>query len=76
MGYSRELGGRTLSFRNAASNGFELTDVETGSVWDTQGRANSGTLAGESLIFVPSFISEWYGWSGYHPETLLYSSGP
>ena len=76
LAYSRELGGRTLSFRNAAPNGFELTDVETGSEWDIQGRATSGTLAGETLIFVPSFISEWSGWSGYHPETLLYSSGP
>jgi len=39
------------------------------------GKAIEGPLAGTNLTFVPSLISEWYGWSGYHPDTELYSVG-
>ena len=76
LAYSRELNGRILTFHNAESQGLELRDRETNSLWDLQGGAISGPLAGESLTFVPSFISEWYGWSGYHPESQLYTAEP
>ena len=56
------------------SVGFRLRETETGSTWDTGGHAVDGPLTGASLKFVPSFISEWYGWSGYHPETGLYEA--
>ncbi len=76
IAYSRVAGGRELEFYNASAQGLVLRDRETGSSWDLQGRALSGPLAGSSLEFAPSFISEWYGWSAYHPETLLYTATP
>ena len=72
IAYSRVVRGRTLEFSNAAAGGVEIRDRETDSTWDHMGRAASGPLAGAVLTFVPSFISEWYGWSGYHPETGLF----
>ena len=73
IAFERTVGGRTLEFTNSpAPRGFRLRDKETGSTWDTGGYAVEGPLEGASLSFVPSFISEWYGWSGYHPDTGLY----
>ena len=64
LAYSRQVAGQTLEFYNAApegaaTQGVELRDRETGSRWELQGGAVSGPLAGESLTFVSSFISEW-----------------
>ena len=72
LAYSRLVDGRPLTFYNASQNGLELRDRETDSVWNSHGSATEGPLAGAALEFVPSFISEWYGWSGYHPETALF----
>lgn len=71
--FSRTVGGQTLHFvSEAGTDGLQLVDDETGSTWDITGRAVDGPMAGASLSFVTSFISEWYGWVGYHPETELY----
>lgn len=72
LAYSRVLGDKVLEFDTSGTHGLELRDKETQSIWNRQGTALSGPLAGISLEFVPSFISEWYGWSGYHPETTLF----
>ena len=76
LAYSRLMDGDVLEFYNASQQDFELQDRKTESLWDHQGKAISGPLAGASLEFVPSFISEWYGWSGYHPETSLFEAHP
>ena len=57
-----------------AEDDFRFQDIQTGSTWDLQGRAITSQLEGTALEFVPSFISEWYGWSGYHPETILFAA--
>ena len=75
LAYAPVVEGRVLEFYNGASDGLELRDRLTDSLWDSRARAVSGPLAGTSLEFVPSFISEWYGWSGYHPDTLLFEAG-
>lgn len=74
LAYSRVAAGQNLEFYNAATQGFELRDRQTDSIWTRSGQAASGPLMGESLEFIPSFISEWYGWSGYHPDTALFIS--
>ncbi len=75
VAYRREIDGQTLEFYNASEHGYEIRDRETGSLWDVHGRALDGAYAETRLEFAPSFISEWYGWSAYHPETQLYSDG-
>jgi hypothetical protein len=72
LAFSRTVDGQLLELYNAAPQGFELRDRQTGSLWNIEGRAISGPLAGTALEFVPSFISEWYGWSAYHPESELF----
>ena len=72
--YSRSAGGRVLSFDRAASP-FQMTDRETGSVWDmATGVAVSGDLEGESLERLPSFVSFWFAWTDYHPGTEVYEA--
>ena len=68
--YSRTVDEVTLEFSSPSDGVFE--DGATGGTWDLQGLATSGPLAGTQLRYVPSFISEWYGWSAHHPETTIY----
>ena len=74
IAYSRVVNGRVLEFYNQVDEGLELRDRATTSLWEIQGLAIDGILKGAKLDYVPSFISEWYGWSGYHPETEIYES--
>ena len=76
LAYLRHFDGQTLEFRNVNRKGYEVRDHESDSLWDVHGRAVEGVYEGARLDFVPSFISEWYGWSVYHPETQLYQSEP
>lgn len=66
LAYSPVVDGRVLEF---TGNGWSDT---TGTEWDQTGTAVSGRLAGERLDFVTSFVTEWYGWAAYHPDTDVY----
>ena len=72
VAYLREIDGQTLEFYNVGKDGYEVRDRQTDSLWDVHGRTVEGAYGEARLEFVPSFISEWYGWSAYHPETQLY----
>ena len=72
VAYLREIDGQTLEFYNVGKDGYEVRDRQTESLWDVHGRTVEGDYGEARLEFVPSFISEWYGWSAYHPETQLY----
>lgn len=74
LAYSSLVDGSPLDFYAADNGGFSITDRQTGSTWDAQGKATAGEFSGRALEFVPSFISEWYGWSAYHPDTELYAA--
>ena len=73
--YSRTVDGLLLDFYNSSIDGFELRDRQTQTVWNDLGVGISGETDGQHADFVPSFISEWYGWSAYHPETTIYRPG-
>ncbi len=75
VAYLRQFDGQVLEFYNVSEDGHEIRDRETGSLWDVHGRTVEGAYGEARLEFVPSFISEWYGWSAYHPETQLYLAG-
>lgn len=72
IAFSREVNGETLHFENASDEGLVIVDRESGSTWSIDGHALDGPLQGESLTFVTSFLTEWYGWSAFHPETEIY----
>lgn len=67
LAYDRRVGGRVVHLRVEEGKFVD----ETGSIWDERGRAVDGPIAGASLPFVPSHISEWYAWAAYHPETEI-----
>ncbi len=58
---------------------FEAIDGEVfddqGSRWRLDGVATDGPSEGASMHFVTSFVTEWYGWAAYHPETSVYGEG-
>ncbi len=67
--FRRDSNGRALTFAASASG---LSDAETGSVWNLDGEAVSGELAGtflEPLITIKGF---WFAWFAFHPETELW----
>ena len=61
FGASRKGSGRTL-----------LIDDATKSEWDGfDGRAISGPMAGNQLEQIPSFISYWFAWKSFFPDSIL-----
>ena len=74
IAYKRTVDGQVLTFSAADGANLVLVDDATGSLWSKlDGRAVSGDMKGTSLEFATSFISAWYGWSAYHPQTALYA---
>ena len=67
IAYSAIVGGETLDF---SVDGGLYVDA-SGSTWSSSGLAVSGALAGTQLEFVTSFVTEWYGWAAYHPDTEI-----
>jgi hypothetical protein len=68
--FSRDLGGRLLSFRPSAADTF--ADAETNSTWDVTGRAIAGDLAGERLTSLPHTVVFWFAWAAFQPEGRLW----
>lgn len=68
LAFVPQVGDRLLALR--VENGAIVDDQ--GNTWDTNGLAISGPDAGAQLPFVTSFVSEWYGWAAYHPDTTIY----
>ena len=74
IAYNWTVNGQVLTFSARDSANLVLVDDATGSLWSkSNGRALIGDMKGSSLEFATSFISAWYGWSAYHPQTLLYA---
>ena len=70
--YDRLVDEQTLTFTFAA-DGKTLTDEETGSTWDPfSGRAIAGPLSGQTLKRLKSTRAFWFGWTDFHPDTILY----
>ena len=72
IAFSRNLDGEIARFERAPGTSFLAVDSISGSLWDFSGRNVSDDLADASLTFETSYLSEWYGWSAYHPDTTIY----
>lgn len=74
--YERILDGRKLEFfKKTEGTEWQLIDAETGSVWNFEGKAISGQLAGSQLKKVKILEDYWFDWRIYHPDTIIYSIG-
>jgi hypothetical protein len=69
-GFSRRVGGRTLTFAVRAGR---IEDIQTGSEWSLFGRAISGRLKGERLDPLEAIDSFWFDWAAFHPDTEIWS---
>lgn len=74
IAFLRKVEGKTLTFslKKEDDGTIHYTDKETGSVWDFEGRAQSGSLKGRSLTRLEGHLSEWYGWAAYFGSTTIY----
>ncbi|MFQ5628271.1 MAG: DUF3179 domain-containing protein [bacterium] len=70
--YDRNVSGQTLTFTIKTANPFEMTDDQTGSIWNIQGEAISGTLAGSRLEQIPAYNAFWFAWSTFWPNTQVF----
>lgn len=65
--FSRIVGEKTLTFATAPNG--QLTDRETGSVWNRMGKAISGPYAGQQLTHQRAYQEFWHSWQSFHPNT-------
>ena len=72
IAFFREVSGQILEFEDTGLDQARIVDKQTGSTWNLEGRAVAGALEGQSLSFATSYLTEWYGWSAYHPQTGIY----
>lgn len=72
--FSRQVGGRVLSFRPLEASPLRLTDAETGSVWNSYGECLRGELKGQKLTPLIPLPSFWFSWAEFFPQTELYAS--
>ena len=70
IAFSRLVDGREAQFELVPGDSFLARDSVSDTLWDFEGRSVSGD---GSLEFVTSYLSEWYGWSAYHPATTIYA---
>lgn len=69
--FSSTVGGQVLTF--ASVDDTSMRDEQTGSVWSVPaGLALSGPLAGEQLEQRLRFVSSWFAWTDFYPDTHLY----
>ena len=65
-------GTHTFDTSQARSGRTLLIDDATKSEWDgLDGRAISGPMAGNQLEQIPSFISYWFAWKSFFPDSTL-----
>ncbi len=68
--YSRELeDGTVLTF--VEEDGM-ITDEQTGSTWNSFGRATEGELEGTRLNQVIAGTHFWFAWNAFQPESIVY----
>jgi len=70
-GFSRVLGGRTLTFKAAGPGAF--VDNETGSQWNAYGECTAGSLRSQKLDRVVPQPGLWFAWAEFFPDTQVYS---
>jgi hypothetical protein len=62
--FSRRLAERALRFNYRDG---QIIDTETQSLWDADGQAQSGPLAGAQLQKLPGIPAFWFAWLAFHP---------
>ena len=73
--FDRNSDDQTLTFE-ATPDSLVMTDAQTGTTWSkVTGEAIDGPLAGTTLESIRSFVSFWFAWKDFYPDTELYEGG-
>ena len=59
-------------FRKTGTDDWLLVDSATGSEWNFEGCAVSGSSQGKCLQRVTALRDYWFDWKNYHPATSIY----
>jgi len=71
--FERTLDGRKLEFfKKTDGTGWQLVDAETGSGWNFEGKATTGSLMGRQLKKVRLLEDYWFDWRIYNPNTAVF----
>ena len=75
--FDRTVDSQTLTFEQGEDGDVTtMRDTQTGSLWSAvQGVALEGPLEGVQLAQLPSFVSFWFSWSDFYPQTGVYQPG-
>ena len=74
VAYQRTLASNTVvEFTSDFRKPSGIMKDELGTVYDIFGEAIDGARFGRQLHGVNAFISYWFAWSAFHPETEIYS---
>jgi hypothetical protein len=65
------VNGQTLIFEYTSSN-QTITDKQTRSQWNVEGKSVAGQLKGMQLSRLPFDEGFWFEWAAFHPETGIY----
>lgn len=66
-------GGTELHFEPIPEDSFPAIMIDNeGNTWDIFGTAISGNRAGQQLPILKSFISYWFAWAAFYPETEIH----
>lgn len=66
--WNRTINGTTLGFTKNNIPGY-MTDTQTGSVWNEDGKCISGVFAGQQLRPIQAYQEFWHSWQTFHPNT-------
>jgi len=69
--FEPQIDGQRLELSLLTLEGTPLLAADDGSLFDLSGRAVSGPLVGRQLPPVAAVEVKWYGWAGFHPQTLV-----
>jgi hypothetical protein len=62
-----------LEFQPLSGDSFPAVMIDNeGNTWDLFGNALSGKRVGQQLPFINSYISYWFAWAAFYPETEIY----
>ncbi|MBB5343219.1 DUF3179 domain-containing (seleno)protein [Tunturibacter empetritectus] len=67
------LESRHLTFAQGTGD-QTLTDIDTGSLWNFQGCAIEGSLAGRCLAEIDAHKDYWFDWMNHHPESAVFKN--
>ncbi len=74
IAFSRVLDGETFTF--LPHDALTFADVETGSIWDLNGTAIDGPMAGAGLETVVHGNEFWFAWAAFNPDAEVYTGLP